>query len=426
MRALLLSMLLLLTAISGRGQEPLSQVALDSFNYWELSFQIVRSEAIRNALEIAPWQVAAISDMRGDKEMERLYAVRYLEIENQREREAKEQEAAADLERSLRNIPTDDAATKKLRVQQRIERAISAANGHNAVLVSLNDVVEGKLRKILTDEKIRLLRPTAMRLKFTKGYMPFADREVIEYAGMSDAEARIFAAQVDAHKGSYEGQVAQLKNQYAQRVLNAIPPASLQLFYETIGNSLAPNASVSAQVDLGAIPFPPLTQLTTVLDSAELQNAIQLSPGQRVRLVEIREKYFSDIRTLPKGKRMSQHIDDCTIVLSESANRVLTNQQAVILARRRALEAFLNDYSTPFSQASVVHYLRLTEEEAKALVCLATEETDSVRQKIVELDEEVFLKLSSQLPASAAQRVREMFAGVWSIDLPKGTWVSSM
>ncbi|MCA9125902.1 MAG: hypothetical protein KDB22_02410 [Planctomycetales bacterium] len=425
MKNYLIFVAFLVHAANANSHEPPLEAALDSFNYWELSFQVLRSEVIRDALQVAPWQDAAIRNMRSGEKMHSLFNKRQIESLVQKAEDAKQLEIAEDLEKSLRGMPTTDRVARRDRERVRMQRVLSnAATGRTATLLSMDSEVQGELRKILTKEQMSQLRPTVMRLKFSKGYLPFEDKEFIEFCGLSDADLRLLNPQVLEAKIQYEAQVSQVRSHHAKQVLNVLPPAALQLFLDYIGNSLVPNVTIKADSNVTSIPFPPLSQLATILGTPDLQKTIKVSETQLVQLRGIHEKYLSDVREPPKGKSMTQQIEQAEAFLRKAAEQVLTSEQSLALARQRALESFLRDYSAPFAQAEIAdNYLTLTKDEAEEIRKFAAEEMRIARKTIRELDQEVFRSLSAKLNDDARKRSRDLFEGVWTIDLPVGIWV---
>ena len=92
---------------------------------------------------------------------------------------------------------------------------------------------------------------------------------------------------------------------------------------------------------------------------------------------------------------------------------ILTPSQFVSICRIQARTEFEMEFAAPFRRAEFVEYLKLSQEDAKALRILAVAENDDLKEKLNELDHGVFEILCESLPDQSKERMQKLFKGFW-------------
>ncbi len=385
-------------------QEALNYV--QSLNYWKISLQIMQDEKLREILEIAPWQKAAIAEMRRSKEFEVRFFEELVEMKKKRDAEALQVEKNQ-LQRKSRQLIANEAMRQHL---------ANIESDDDAALAAMNDVVKARMEKILTKSQMLELRPAALRLKFRSAFLPFADREVIEFCGITEIEQSMLDVSIEKHKKDYHAFIAKLQIDASRKIRDNLPTESRELMADYFGNDGAPEVSVRVRLNYDSIPIRKIAEPQSLLESTDLQEHIKLTAAQRESLEVLLDEYSRDLFLNPKDKSISRHFQELHTKMEQAIKKFLTIDQAIGVAQHFAWQEFLTDFSAPFSRPEVLRYLKLSAEDSRRIAGLAIDERNKLQKQIRELDRSTFDALASSLEIGSKQRIRQLFHGVWEIE----------
>lgn len=369
---------------------------LPSLNYWELSLQLLSDEKFRQAMEVSPYQAAAIRQMRSSEEFSELI-----------------RQNMVGLMQSHSILRGPDG---KIDVRANAAALDKQGNFHDRIFESVNAEVKTKLEEILTVEQIQALRPFALRSRFTTGYSPFLSQEVLRFCEVTNSEEGPLRNEAMLAATAYEQSVLEARKQAAASIIGTLAPQSLQRFVQYVGNSLTPSLRVDTNLDFRNIPFRPLGQLPVVLELTQLQKACAISETQREQLSEIVKVFWIEMKQTDKTRTRKEIASEANKKMVSSAYKILKNGQVLYLLRHFAFEDFLRDVSSPFARPELNEYLQLNDQELTEIRLLASEEVLSLRKRIQALDQEVFDDLTGKLLPAAKQKMVGLFVDVWNRD----------
>lgn len=414
--AFMLSLVLALQSI-GESKDGYQANALPGFNYWELSFQIERSKALCDVLEISPSQRAAVKELRrnlGSKEgkLSQIYTRLQVEVPGNNRNEIElirgRLESNPNLDRA--QISRQLAQAQLQNVQKRASEIRSRA------ILEMDEEVKTSLENILTEGQMKLLLPTAMRAKYNSGLVPFSDPVVIshldlqEWLGKSQKDIEIAGA-------LYNSEVSRLRRDAGRRLIISLPEGAQQRFIDYVGNELTKilNCRLDDQL-LEQIPFPPICRVSELLESPELMKAIGINESQRNFLRDVESDFLSGLsQGPPKGQSPKEFVNGIERVLHKSVVDTLSIGQTLQLQRHYAHRSFLNDLNYPFSQQEFMTYLALDVDQASEIKRLAAFEELNAKRLVRELDDKVFKAMCLKLPATQQERMSKIFSGIWEI-----------
>jgi hypothetical protein len=423
MKSTLFFALVLVSQSVSESQDSIQPRLLPGFDYWELSFQIERSQAIREALEISPVQLAAVKEMRSNFSKEggrlsQIYTRLHAEPGDKNRNE---------IRRSFESDPSLDRAEM---LSQLAKMSIGNIQDKHSEIrsraaVEIDDEVRSSLASILAEGQMNRLLPTAMRAKYNSCFAPFSDSAVITFC---DLQEWLVAGQrdIEVAKSVYADKVSRFRRDAGQRLISALPKSAQQRFIDYIGNELTKELSCrSGDQLLEEIPFPPISSVSDLLESPELIKAIGISESQAKILRAAENDFLFAISERPrKGQAPKGFIEGIERELHKSVLNALSSQQALQLQRHYANRSFQKDFNYPFSRQGFMIYLTLDDEQAREVKRLAAFEEHNVQRLVRELDGEVFQAMCQKLSPSQQERMSRAFSGIWEIAIVDPRWWS--
>ncbi len=402
-----------------------SPKVLPGFDHWELSFQIERSAELCTAIEISPYQRAAVKEMRRtlakSGKLEQIWV--RLHAESGEDSVKKIESLRSRLEQ---NSQLDKSEISRQLGQARIQNAQEQrAEINTSVFAAIDSEVRSSLSKILTEDQMQALLPTVMRGKFTSCFVPFSDPGVISFCGLQDS---LDALRPSIERGNveYATRIVKWRVESAQRILSALPVEAQQRFVDYAGNELALKFScTNDKALLAKIPWHPIANISRILTSPDAVRSVGLSESQLTRLRAI-ELDFSEAlaRTPRNGQSPKDFVDELESVLHRSVMGTLSEDQTLLCHRYIANHDFQNNLNSPFLHQEFVKYLALGENALKEIKQLAAIEERNVQTLVCSLDGELFQMLCSKLPNEKQDRMLSLFSGIWDICVPEFHWRS--
>ena len=360
-----------------QGQEA-GQLKVPSLNFWRMSSALLIERVIREKLQVTPMQLKLINQMRGSEKFARLFA-----------------DGSRDLRFSSSEV-----------LQQ-----------EDLLYMHFDSDVRNGLAEILTKAQLNDLMRAYLRFRFPKGISPFGDPEIHAALKLSGEDAKSFLKFVDKIKAEYEQTVSQLRSATATAVVSELPIEASLFLSQLLGNKYVPNVPLFPEEKFNSIPF---TQhffyyaIGDIVHGPAVASKFGISEKQVAEISEI-NRSLNEIKEdkknrFPNPDRRFFHASDYS---RNEALKILTNEQAVLLAREEMLIRFEISPSTVLSRLEVQKYLGLEEKEAKYLVSVALKAEEERALSVGNLDRSVFEGICDSLPAVTATKIRVLFREVW-------------
>ncbi len=356
-------------------QEDESKVVLPSFNYWDLSQDLIRSKNLQSALGVSLQQVAQLKIMRETAGMDVL------------------------LDKKSKEMETKGKSNVDLR-----ERA----------LLELDPVVKRELEVILNESQIMMLREHPFKARFRSPFELFHNHEVIEVCKIYQVDLKRLGPILKDVQAKYEKEGTVALTEFTTTFYEYLPERTKPLFVQYIGKCYLDRYEVKPDLRLEDIPFPPRFRTTNALDALEIPDAqtqVGLSTSQIEKLSNVRVALSNRLDVMLKGGEGT--FSENLRMAEREMMQILTTKQVLGICRVQAKSEFEFDFAVPFRRAEFVKYLQLSNEEVKALNVLAVAETEDFRSKMKELDHEAFEVLCGALPSQSKERMQKLFKGFW-------------
>ncbi len=360
-----------------QGQED-GQLKVPSLNFWRMSSALLIERVIREKLQVTPMQLKLINQMRGSEKYARLFA---------------------DASRDLRIASSEVLQQEDL------------------LYIQFDSDVRSGLAEILTKAQLNDLMRAYLRFRFPKGISPFGDPEIHAALKLSGEDSKRFLKFVDKTKAEYEQTVSQLRSATATAVVSELPIEASLFLSQLLGNKYLPNAPPFPVEKYNSIPFNQhlfYYEIASIVHVPAVASKFGISEKQVAEIGEI-ERSFNEIEEdkknrFPNPDRRFFHASDYA---RNEALKILTNEQAVLLAREEMVIRFEVSPSTVLSRLEVQKYLGLEEMDAKYLVSVGLKEEEKRALSVGNQDHSVFEEICDSLPAATATKVRVLFSEVW-------------
>ncbi len=358
-------------------QEGEEKCILPSYNYWDLSRELLRSDELQRAVGVSSQQLAQIKAIRD----------------------------AAGLDVIL------DKKMKELDLQNTSDTRIDV---RELALAELDPIVKLKLEPALGGAQIETLREHAMKARFRSPFTPFGNPEVVGVCKISRADQKRLAPISERVLAKYEKERSALVSEFATNFYGFLPEHSKPLFVQYIGKCYLERYEVDKSLATNKIPFPPRFLTVHALYNLEIPKAQQqvgLSSSQIEKLSVIKGSLRDRLDDMAKkgGNSMSENYR----MAEREMKSVLTPPQLVSICRIQARTEFEMEFAAPFKRAEFVKYLELSKEDVEALITLAVVENEDLKAKLNELDHGAFEVLCNALTDQSKERMQKLFKGFW-------------
>jgi len=358
-------------------QEEENKCVLPSFNYWDLSRELLRSDKLQQALGVSSQQVAQIKAIRDAADLDVILNEKIKELDAKN---------TGDIRMDVREIAFSE----------------------------LDPVVKLKLEPVLAEPQLEMLRDHAMKARFRSPFTPFRNPEVIGVCKISREDQKRLAPIFEHVQAKYEKERSAVVTEFATNFYSLLPEQTKPLFVQYIGKCYLERYEVDKTLAIDKIPFPARFLTANALFCLEIpmaQEQVGLSSSQIEKLSVINGSLKDRLGEMGRkgGNTMSENLR----MAEREMKSVLTPPQLLSICRFQARSEFEMGFAVPFRRAEFVKYLKLSKEDGEALVILAVAENEDLKEKLNELNRGAFEVLCGALPDQSKERMQNLFKGFW-------------
>lgn len=408
MRTLILLLLVNASLAACQAQEIWQHRDYPGLDYFTLARDLDQNVGgIQQLLEISPAQLVAIE------------AIPFSEIASAKSRELMREEARDRARNRANGIPS---TKEKPRPTFNNSRRALYWFTPNDLEVACDDVIKSELVKILEESQLASMRSVQLQIWYPRGYSAFEEPDIFYFFDIPDEVRNRVTAKVTEERKTSEQRIVKLNEEFAQKVVDALPEQSKSKLVRAIGNHFLPSFSSNSDPEFSVMPFLKSTftfpNLEAMLASPDELKRVGVTPTQvatiqaAVAKAEELNRVFFDVANANKVDPKRSYGEEMASQL-RTALTTLTPQQLILLAQGVGLREFKADFSAPFERDKFVEFLGLSPQETTAIQVVAKKTKMEYEQRVKEADKAIFDRLSDLLPEKQRSGIRKFFEGVY-------------
>ncbi len=365
------------------------EARLPSLNYWDLSARLMQNEGLRDAVDLAPTQLAALREMRADVELQQIFSLK------------------AKMLKRTQIVQTGETLTG-----EQVALAIRS---------DLDSVIRTRLLKFMHSEQLEELQIAALRDTYLTGYSPYFAKEIQSHCGFS---CERLLETIQKVKSKSDAESLQVAWNSCQKFVSKLPPSVRKKVAYYFGAAHFPLVNIDVpeftRLNSEALPFPPHGGGSfAILQDDTIRTRLKILDSQVEELQRLWDELNIAIDNLkpPAPPNAMENYNARYFGLHAQhrarTEAILTASQIKEMGRLFAFGEYKQDPTHLLERNDFIEYLAIPSEELNQIRQAARVEREFLQNRRDSINHASFVSISETLDPVSRERLLNLFAGVW-------------